>query len=119
MTYRDQWATCKDCGKQFLFRVEAQRQQAKTGLAVALPQQCSACREPVVIGPGLHEGVVKWYREDKHFGFVIQRDGSEIFFHRSNFLGEDTAVLTEGTSVWYELESSDRGPMATNVHLLE
>jgi len=120
MTYRDQWVTCQDCGKQFLFRVEEQRQQVKMGFEVTPPLQCPDCREPMTMGPGLREGVVKWYRDDKHFGFVVQRDGSEIFFHRSNFLGEDAAkVLVEGVPVWYEFEDSDRGPMATNVHLRE
>jgi len=121
MTYQDQWATCQDCGKQFLFRVEAQRQQAQMGVEITPPVQCPACKEPtIVMGPGLREGVIKWYRDEKHFGFVIQRDASEIFFHRSSFLGEDAAaVLVEGAAVWYEFEDTDRGPMATNVHLRE
>ena len=120
MSFRDQMLVCEKCGKKFVFRVEEQRRQAELGFETEPPHECSNCRASEDIEPGLREGVIKWYRDDKHFGFVIQRDGSEIFFHRSNFLGEEPAeVLQEGTQIWYELEITDRGPMAVNVHLKE
>jgi CspA family cold shock protein len=100
--------------------VEEQRRQAELGFEVDVPTECPDCRAAEDIEPGLREGVIKWYRDDKHFGFIVQRDGSEVFFHRSNFLGEEPGeTLKEGTSVWYELAVSDRGPMATDVHLKE
>ncbi len=120
MAYRDQLLKCGTCGKSFVFRVEEQRRQGELGFEAVAPTLCPDCRGAIPIEPGLREGVIKWYRDDKHFGFIVQRDGSEVFFHRSNFVGgEPSELLKEGSPVWYELEDSDRGPMATNVHLRE
>ncbi len=120
MTYRDQLLECENCGKEFVYRVEEQRRQEELGFEVSPPTNCPECRAQSDVGPALREGVVKWYRDEKHFGFIVQRDGSEVFFHRSNVIVEDPAkVLQEGTPIWYELEMTDRGPMAVNVHLKE
>ncbi len=120
MTYRDQWATCEKCGKKFVFRVEDQRRQASMGFEVETPTRCPDCVEVLESGAGLRQGVIKWYSDEKHFGFIVQRDGSEVFFHRSNFLGENPAeVLKDNAPVWYEVQASDRGPTAVNVHLRE
>lgn len=118
MPFRDQMLTCESCGQEFIYRVEEQRLQDEMGLESAKPEKCPDCREQVELGPGLRAGVVKWYREDKHFGFITQRDGSDIFFHRSSIDG-DISQFEENTQVWYEVESTDRGPQATNVHLRE
>lgn len=120
MAYQDQMLTCETCGKSFVYRVEEQRHQEELGFEPEIPTVCPDCRSTVTIEPGLHEGVIKWYRDDKHFGFIVQRNGGEVFFHRTNYLGDDPAAqLQEGTAVWYELQDSDRGPMAVNVHLME
>lgn len=118
MVYRDQILTCESCGNTFVYRVEEQRLQNELGFEPEPPTRCSDCREDVEAGPGLRAGVVKWYREDKHFGFITQRDGSDIFFHRSGIEG-DPESYGENAQVWYEVASSDRGPQAVNVHLRE
>ena len=118
MPYRDQIVTCENCGKTFVYRVEEQRLQSELGFESETPTHCSNCREEVETGPGLRAGVVKWYREDKHFGFITQRDGSDIFFHRSGVEG-DMANLGENAQVWYEVTTTERGLQAINVHLRE
>ena len=118
MTYRDELLTCKRCGKQFVYRVEEQRLAAEMGLEPEKPEYCPACRETMEPQTGPRPGVVKWYRDDKHFGFIKQENGHDIFFHRSNFEG-DVSLLTEETPVWYEIVETDRGPQAVNVRLRE
>ena len=119
MTYRDELLTCATCGKTFIYRVEEQRKQAELGFEPVTPQQCPDCRAQETLGPGLRAGVVKWFREDKHFGFITQRDGSDIFFHNSGITGDVEQIMLENAPVWYEVISTDRGPQAVNVHLRE
>jgi CspA family cold shock protein len=118
MTYSDQLVKCEECGTEFVYRIEEQRIQAEMGEDLEPPKKCPDCREKIELGPGLHAGVVKWYRDDKHFGFITQRDGSDIFFHRSSIDG-DPEQFGENAQVWYEIGTSDRGPHAVNVHLRE
>lgn len=118
MPLRDQLLTCENCGDTFVYRVEEQRLQQELGFEPEIPTRCSKCREDTEIEPGLRAGVVKWYQDDKHFGFITQRDGTDIFFHRSAMEGEPSQY-GENTKVWYEVSSTDRGPQAINVHLRE
>jgi cold shock protein len=62
------------------------------------------------------KGTVKWFNDRKGYGFILGDDEKEIFVHR-NSLAEDT-YINEGDPVEYEIESSDKGPNATNVKKL-
>ena len=119
MAYRDQLLSCAECGKQFVYRVEEQRSQESAGLTPETPEKCPNCREKKALGPGLHAGAVKWYREDKHFGFITLQDGTDVFFHRSGVASDQEQVFQEGAPVWFEVTETDRGPQAINVHLRE
>ncbi|HOT90040.1 MAG TPA: cold shock domain-containing protein [Anaerolineae bacterium] len=119
MTFQDQLLTCAACGKTFIYRIEEQRYQAELGFPVEMPDLCPECRKQTASAPGLRAGVVKWVREDKHFGFIMQRDGSKIFFHHTGVVGDPEQVMRENAPVWYEVISTDRGPQAVNVHLRE
>ncbi len=114
--YRDEKLICDNCGKPFVYRVEEQRTQEELGFEVEEPEYCPDCREKAMAKPGLHPGVIKWYRDDKRFGFIVQPDGSEIFFHRSGVEGDPSKILAESAPVWYEVIMTDRGPQAVNVH---
>ncbi len=118
MPFQDELLTCEQCGDTFVYRVEEQRLQDELELDAEKPRRCPKHREDLEAGPGLHAGVVKWYRDDKHFGFIAQRDGTDIFFHRSGIEG-DPEQFKEDTPVWYEITATDRGPQAVNVHLRE
>ena len=141
MDYRATWATCTECGNQFVFRVEEQRRQAKRGEDITPPGQCPACRAvgrtaprpgprreptstpraerepraPTVLGPGPHEGHVKWYDGGKGYGFIVQHSGDEIFFHRTGIAPGETPVFPDGTRVTYLIEHSVKGPQAVDV----
>ena len=118
MPFHDQLLTCQNCGDTFVYRVEEQRLQSAMGGVPEPPTHCVRCRDDNDAGPGLRAGVVKWYQEDKHFGFISQRQGNDIFFHRSGIDGDPTQFV-ENTPVWYEITETDRGLQAVNVHLRE
>ena len=61
-------------------------------------------------------GTVKWFSDEKGFGFITPEDGSqELFVHQSEISGEGFRSLTEGDRVSYEAESGPKGPRAVNV----
>ena len=64
-------------------------------------------------------GTVKWFRDDKGFGFITPDDQSDdLFVHHSAIVGDGYRSLREGAKVSYDAESSDKGPKAANVQQL-
>jgi cold shock protein len=65
-------------------------------------------------------GTVKWFSDDKGFGFVTPDDaGKDLFVHHSAIVGEGFKSLAEGAKVSYEAESDAKGPRAVNVRALD
>ena len=61
-------------------------------------------------------GTVKWFNDDKGFGFITPEDGSkDLFVHQSDIQGEGFRSLSEGASVAFDVEAGDKGPKAVNV----
>jgi CspA family cold shock protein len=61
-------------------------------------------------------GTVKWFSDEKGFGFITPDDGGQdLFVHHTGIVGEGYRSLAEGTKVSYESESGDKGPKAVNV----
>jgi CspA family cold shock protein len=61
-------------------------------------------------------GTVKWFSDEKGFGFIAADDGSEdVFVHQSAISGDGFRSLNEGAKVVYEVEAGDKGPRAANV----
>ena len=64
-------------------------------------------------------GTVKWFNDDKGFGFVTPDDaGNDLFVHHSSILGDGFNALAEGAKVSYHAEQGPKGPAATNVRSL-
>jgi cold shock protein len=64
-------------------------------------------------------GTVKWFSDDKGFGFVTPDEGGkDLFVHHTGVAGEGFRSLLEGAKVSYDEEPSDRGPKAVNVRPL-
>ena len=63
-------------------------------------------------------GTVKWFNDDKGFGFITPEDGGkDLFVHHTGIEGDGYRSLDEGAKVTYETTSSDKGPKAENVKL--
>ena len=61
-------------------------------------------------------GTVKWFNDDKGFGFVTPDEGGkDLFVHHTGIAGGGFRSLQEGAKVSYDEESSDKGPKAVNV----
>ena len=61
-------------------------------------------------------GTVKWFSNDKGFGFITPSDGSkDVFVHHNNIQGGGFKSLSEGQQVSFNVEQGPKGPSATNV----
>nr|HID59826.1 cold shock domain-containing protein [Desulfobacterales bacterium] len=64
------------------------------------------------------KGTVKWFSDKKGYGFINREDGNDIFVHYSSINMPGFKTLAEGDRVSFEVEDSDRGPVAKNVRRL-
>jgi cold shock protein len=61
-------------------------------------------------------GTVKWFSDDKGFGFITPDDGDkDLFVHHTGINGEGYRSLQEGAKVSYDAEQGEKGPKAVNV----
>jgi CspA family cold shock protein len=60
-------------------------------------------------------GTVKWFNEQKGYGFIKQENGQDIFVHYSAINGAGFKTLKEGDQVTFEVEKGKKGPAAINV----
>jgi len=61
-------------------------------------------------------GTVKWFSNDKGYGFIVPDDGGkDLFCHHSNISGEGFKTLEDGQKVEYEAAEGRKGPEAINV----
>ncbi len=61
-------------------------------------------------------GVVKWFNDDKGFGFITPDEGGkDLFVHHTAINANGFRSLPEGARVSYESEAGDKGPKAVNV----
>ena len=62
------------------------------------------------------EGTVKWFSQEKGYGFIRPDDGSEdVFVHHTGIAGEGFKTLEEGDKVTYEVTEGRKGLQAANV----
>ncbi len=61
------------------------------------------------------QGKVKWFNDQKGFGFITSEDGKDYFVHHSGINSSGFKTLKEGADVDFEIESTDKGPRAINV----
>ncbi len=63
----------------------------------------------------MEQGTVKWFNDDKGYGFITRESGDDVFVHFSAIQGDGFKSLSEGQHVTFEVEEGGRGLQATNV----
>ena len=61
------------------------------------------------------QGTVKWFSNEKGFGFITREDGDDVFVHHTAIQSEGYRSLTEGQKVEFEVVQGDKGLQASNV----
>jgi cold shock protein len=63
-------------------------------------------------------GTVKFFNDEKGFGFISRPDGDDVFVHFSNIEGTGRRTLHDGQDVEFEIAPGRKGPEAVNVRAL-
>ena len=61
------------------------------------------------------KGVVKWFSNQKGYGFITPENGKDVFVHHSVIQGEGYKSLEEGQEVEFEIQNGPKGEQAVNV----
>lgn len=61
------------------------------------------------------EGTVKWFNDQKGFGFIEREGEDDVFVHYSSIQDEGFKSLAEGTAVEFDVVDGPKGPQASNV----
>lgn len=63
----------------------------------------------------MEEGTVKWFSDQKGFGFIEREGDNDVFVHHSAIGGSGFKTLAEGDRVTFDVEQGTKGPSAANV----
>lgn len=67
----------------------------------------------------MYTGVVKWFDNEKGYGFISANAGNDVFVHKNSIRGEaNDKELHEGSQVTFDIVEKEKGPMAINVQKL-
>jgi CspA family cold shock protein len=69
-------------------------------------------------GAVVAEGVVKWFSNEKGYGFIAQPDSEDVFVHFSAIQADGYKSLTEGQKVEFEITEGPKGKQAANVRIV-
>lgn len=61
------------------------------------------------------KGTVKWFNNQKGYGFITPENGNDVFVHHTAIQGEGYRSLEEGQQVEFNIEKGPKGEQATNV----
>ncbi|MDP6685623.1 MAG: cold-shock protein [Candidatus Omnitrophota bacterium] len=61
------------------------------------------------------KGTVKWFNDQKGFGFITPEDGPDVFVHHTAIQGDGFKTLAEGQAVEFEITEGPKGKQAQNV----
>ena len=61
------------------------------------------------------QGTVKWYNDEKGYGFIVRENGPDVFVHHTSINAEGFRTLAEGDRVSFDVVEGRKGPEAKNV----
>lgn len=61
------------------------------------------------------KGTVKWFNQEKGFGFITGEDGKDVFAHFSQIQKEGFKTLNENEEVTFDVVEGQKGPQAANI----
>jgi CspA family cold shock protein len=64
-------------------------------------------------------GTVKWFNNQKGYGFISDQDGNDVFVHYSGLNMEGFKTLEEGAKVEFDVTDGQKGPQAVNVTVVK
>lgn len=66
-------------------------------------------------GNKMNKGTVKWFNNQKGYGFISDETGKDVFVHYSGLVGDGFKSLDEGQAVEFDVQQGAKGPQAVNV----
>lgn len=63
----------------------------------------------------MNKGTVKWFNNQKGYGFISDESGKDVFVHYTGLNMDGFKTLDEGQAVEFEVTESEKGPQAVNV----
>jgi CspA family cold shock protein len=66
-------------------------------------------------GITMNKGTVKWFNNQKGYGFISDESGKDVFVHYSGLTGDGFKSLEEGQNVEFDVQDGAKGPQAVNV----
>jgi cold shock protein len=86
-------------------------------VAVVVPSGTGEGRTKETRRPAVAVGTVKWFNDEKGWGFIAVEGQPDVFVHYSEIQGDGRRTLVEGQNVEFDIEPGDRGPLAKRVQL--
>jgi cold shock protein len=84
--------------------------------AFGVCRNCRMRRGTMSDSDGKVIGKVKWFNDQKGYGFIAREDSTDVFVHHTQIQMEGFRTLREGDDVLYELRDGPKGPQAVNVN---
>ena len=67
----------------------------------------------------MNKGTVKWFNNQKGYGFISDESGNDVFVHFSGINAEGFKSIEEGAAVEFEVTDGAKGPQAVNVTVIK